>query len=222
MLRAGTIGANPLIIAGLCEENVARLKNGQPIIAELSTFSPGTAGRLIIFYGKTHAEMETTIQGLVSDKTHKTVDPRVDQEEQARREHAHILICTVGLPRSGKTTWAKSQAYPMVNPDSIRLAIHGQRFIDKAEPFVWATAKAMVRALFIAGHKTVIVDATNNTKKRRADWFDDSWATFFKVIDTPAATCIERAKAVGDNEIIPVIERMQATVEPLDETCKRW
>ncbi len=30
------------------------------------------------------------------------------------------LILTVGLPRSGKTTWALEQGWPIVNPDSIR------------------------------------------------------------------------------------------------------
>ena len=35
------------------------------------------------------------------------------------------LIVMVGLPRSGKTTWARKQGYPIVNPDSIRLAFHG-------------------------------------------------------------------------------------------------
>jgi predicted kinase len=33
------------------------------------------------------------------------------------------LILTVGLPRSGKTTWAKQQGVPMVNRDAIRLAL---------------------------------------------------------------------------------------------------
>ena len=38
------------------------------------------------------------------------------------------IIVTVGLPRSGKTTWAREQGYPIVNPDSIRLSLHGKRF----------------------------------------------------------------------------------------------
>ncbi|GAF94425.1 unnamed protein product, partial [marine sediment metagenome] len=62
------------------------------------------------------------------------------------------LILTVGLPRSGKTTWARKQGIPMVNPDSIRLALHGKAFIEEAEPMIWTIAKYMVRALFIAGH----------------------------------------------------------------------
>src|SRR5690554_6874569 len=121
MLRAGTSGPNPLVIAGLAEDNIARLKAGYPIKAPLCTFSPGMAGELCIFYGKTHGEMEAIFTGLIGPKTATSVDPRIDQEETARERHKHILICTVGLPRSGKTTWARKQSYPIVNPDSIRL-----------------------------------------------------------------------------------------------------
>lgn len=125
------------------------------------------------------------------------------------------LLCTVGLPRSGKTTWARKQNLPIVSPDAIRLALHGQRFIAEAEPHVWAIAKTMVRALFLAGHKMVILDATNNTRKRRDEWQSKEWKTYFKVIDTPASVCLDRARAEGDEYIMPVIERMAAQYEGL-------
>lgn len=124
-----------------------------------------------------------------------------------------ILILTVGLPRSGKTTWARKQGFPIVNPDSIRLAMHGQRFQSLAEPLVWAIAQIMVRSLFLAGHDTVIVDATNTTKKRREIWMNADWATAFKVIPTCEAECVARAEAANDDEILPVIDRMAEQYE---------
>lgn len=123
------------------------------------------------------------------------------------------LILTVGLPRSGKTTWVEAQGYPIVNPDSIRLALHGERFISLAEPFVWAIAKVMVRSLFLAGHHTVILDACNATEKRRDEWLSDDWKVWFHPVDTPVSVCIERAKSKGDEEIIPIIERMAESLE---------
>ena len=122
------------------------------------------------------------------------------------------LILTVGLPRSGKTTWALKQGLPIVNPDSIRLAMHGQPYVALAEPLVWAIAKVVVRALFLAGHETVIVDATNVTKKRRDDWMDFGdpplWQREVKLFRTSAEVCLERAAAIGREDLIPVIERM--------------
>lgn len=128
------------------------------------------------------------------------------------------LIIMVGLPRSGKTTKARTMGYPIVNPDSIRLALHGHRFIGLSEPFVWAINYLMIRALFLAGHYTVIVDATNTTKKRRDPYiqqFGTECDIEFIHVDTDMKTCIERAKSEGDEEIIPVIERMAQQFEPL-------
>jgi predicted kinase len=119
-----------------------------------------------------------------------------------------ILILTIGLPRSGKTTWSRKQGLPIVNPDSIRLAIHNQRFLEFIEPLIWAVAKIMVLSLFLAGNNTIILDATNTTKKRRDFWKDDGWEVQFQHIATSEEVCIARATAEGDDEIIPVIKRM--------------
>jgi predicted kinase len=131
----------------------------------------------------------------------------------------NLLILTVGLPRSGKTTWAMEHSrkvgVPIVNPDSIRLALHGHAFAAEAEPFVWAIAKTMVHALFLAGHAVVIVDATNVSRKRRDDWKSRKWATRFKVFATDKGECIRRAEATGRPDLIPVIERMASEQEPL-------
>lgn len=131
----------------------------------------------------------------------------------------NTLILTVGLPRSGKSTWAieQSQDYgiPIVNPDSIRLALHGQAFIREAEPFVWAIAKVMVSSLFLAGHDRVIVDATNTTKERRNFWADNNWELYLQVFDATKEVCISRAKATEREDLIPVIERMAEKFEPI-------
>jgi len=127
------------------------------------------------------------------------------------------LICTVGLPRSGKSTWAKQQGVPVVNPDSIRLAIHGQAFIASAEPVVWAVAKYMVKALFLAGHDTVILDATNVSRRRRDEWRSNEWNTVFKVILTEKEECIRKAVENKQPELVDVIERMCRSFEPIGD-----
>lgn len=125
------------------------------------------------------------------------------------------LILTVGLPRSGKSTWAKQQGFPIVCPDAIRLAIHERNYIQSAEPYVWAIAKTMVQALFIAGHDIVILDATNNTRERRDAWLSDNWEVRYKYFCAPKEECIRRAKESGREDIIPIIERMWLKMEGL-------
>lgn len=126
-----------------------------------------------------------------------------------------LLVAMVGLPRSGKSTWARQTGYPIVCPDEIRKALHGRRYEVLAEPFVWAIAKVMVRALFGAGHPVVVVDATNTTLKRREEWYAEEWETRFKVIPTLPSECHRRAIEEGDQEIRPIIDKMAVQFEPL-------
>lgn len=133
-----------------------------------------------------------------------------------------LLIATVGLPYSGKSTWAVSQPWTVVSPDAIRLALHGQRFCREAEPMVWVIAKLMVRSLFLAGHSVVVLDATNLQRKYRDDWKSPDWDLRFKAILTPLEYCLERAQRADDQYILPIISRMAETQEPLGDDERQW
>lgn len=126
----------------------------------------------------------------------------------------HILV---GLPRSGKSTYAKEKIknVPIVNPDSVRLALHGHDFIPLAEPMVWASVKLMIRALFIAGHDEVILDATNITTQRRDEFKSKDWIRVFHVLKTPPIACIERAIETNKPNLICVIEKMVEQYQPI-------
>jgi predicted kinase len=120
-----------------------------------------------------------------------------------------VLYAMVGLPRSGKTTFCQKMLVPhgyvIVNPDNFRLAIHGQRFLASAEPFVWSAVYASVNALLLTGHK-IVVDATNITEKRRKPWLDRH--AEFILMGTTKEECLRRAWQTNDQVIIPIIERM--------------
>lgn len=133
-----------------------------------------------------------------------------------------LLVCTMGLPKSGKSTWArefsKKCGCPVVNPDSIRLAIHGSRYIQEAENLVWTVAYYMTDALFLAGHELVVLDATNMRRDSRDKWQPRVWdKTVFKILSADVETCKERA--AGDDVdlgLLPVIERMAAFSDNLN------
>lgn len=125
------------------------------------------------------------------------------------------LLGMIGLPRSGKSTFCreylKPLGYVIVNPDSFRLALHGQPFIKSAEPTVWAAVTLAVDALLLAGEH-VVVDATNITQKAREPWI--ARGAEFIYLDTNVNVCILRA---GDNEeLVKVIERMNADKQIVD------
>lgn len=131
-----------------------------------------------------------------------------------------MLVVTVGLPRSGKTTWCRwfrdRTGGVILCADAVRLALHGQPFSECAEPHVWAMMKTMAWALFLAGNNPVIIDATNTTRARRKEWETLSagrWITVYKEVLTPLNVCVERA---GDNPgLVGAIHRMYKHYEAL-------
>ncbi len=129
-----------------------------------------------------------------------------------------VLYMTVGLPRSGKSTWSRHQHIPVVNPDAIRLAIHGKSFDLKHESLVWWMAHRMVESLFLAGHENVILDSTNGTLSRRAEWFSDQWERAFVVFAEPNLQLLKDRADMADMPYLKsVIDHMAATWEPISD-----
>jgi len=91
---------------------------------------------------------------------------------------------------------------------------------SKMKEKTWRIARIMVRALFMAGHKRVILDATSMTKKSRDSWKCQKndlvkWQVGFIVFETDVKECIKRAKAGKREDLIPVIKKMAKSFEPL-------
>lgn len=132
-----------------------------------------------------------------------------------------LLIAMVGLPRSGKSTIVaklrEELGAPVVCRDTIRLALHGHRFLPAAEPMVKALSHYMTRALFLAGHQVVICDETNFSRAAREALKDPMWEVKFVPVPTAPEVCKERAILTGQSDLIPVIDAMWARYEPVGE-----
>lgn len=84
---------------------------------------------------------------------------------------------------------------------------------------IWAIAKTTVRSLFLAGHDTVILDATNVTRARRKEWASKLWFRKFVAFFEEVEVCKQRAREQYPDEIeaqdglICAIERMDEEYE---------
>jgi len=109
-----------------------------------------------------------------------------------------LLILTVGLPQSGKSTWSKKQGHPIVNRDSIRKTLGGTIRYFKEEKRVSEIEELMADSLFNAGHDTVVMDATHLRPMYRTRW--DKWAADRNIklylfhFYTSLEVCQQRAK----------------------------
>jgi len=131
----------------------------------------------------------------------------------------NILICTVGLPRSGKSTWARATGHPVINPDGVRLAKTGRRWWGPIEHEVRADVRTMIRSFFWSGNKVLILDSTNFQKRARDTMCPSSdvlWERQFVIFDTPVDVCKERAMQTYP-ELCDVIDWFASNWEPIDE-----
>lgn len=128
------------------------------------------------------------------------------------------LIVLVGLPRSGKSTFARSDYSngAIVNRDNIRLAAHGHIFRSEAEPLITFIETTMVRSLMMSGTKEIIIDATNTLPSFRNKWRilakEHLYKVEFACFKTSPEECIERAIKTGKEELIPIIEKMSGYI----------
>lgn len=130
----------------------------------------------------------------------------------------------VGLPNSGKTTYANKHKknYVVISADQVRKLVYGQKFFEGGEPLVWAIRNIALKMLMEQG-KNILIDETNTTVERREPIIELAQeygytikAVFFNV---SKEECISRARKEGNDTIIPIIERManQLQTPSLDE-----
>ncbi|MDX1673281.1 MAG: AAA family ATPase [Longimicrobiales bacterium] len=77
-----------------------------------------------------------------------------------------MLVVMIGLPASGKTTWAERNFRTLVSPDRIRLEEFGTEFDEAIEDDVWSLAYGRTREALEADD-VVCFDATSLSRTRR-------------------------------------------------------
>lgn len=117
------------------------------------------------------------------------------------------LLALVGNCRSGKSTYAEEwrndpdgEFRIVINPDSIRIALHGTSFTmdqlhSNGELMVKMILRTVVKALYNDGYY-VCVDACNCHLEDIKYWLSIDRNAEFQYIATPLEVCKERARQV--------------------------
>ena len=91
-----------------------------------------------------------------------------------------------------------------------------KKYNEGLPSMVTAIEDCMVKALFLAGHKTVIVDATHTTYGRRERWRLPAWELDYKIFTTHQDICKNRAIMDGRGDLIPIIEHMATNCDVVE------
>lgn len=129
------------------------------------------------------------------------------------------IMC--GLPRSGKSTWVKenkNENEVILSADELRYLIYNQRFWTDGEPMIWAVHGIILKMLLKQG-VDIIVDETNVTKSIRSKIIKLVKEYDYEItgieFNTPKEICKERAIKTGQDDLLPVIDRMAVIYEKI-------
>jgi len=147
----------------------------------------------------------------------ETATPEKVSERQVAQVHRPKLLALVGLPASGKTTYARKlveKGWVRVNKDDMRAMLHNSKFSKPNEAFVLRLRDDVIVRALTQG-QNVVVDDTNLDPKHVTQ-FRDLANTFeaefdYKFFDVPVKECIRRNqlrdKPVPDKVIYQMYER---------------
>ncbi|HBY58348.1 MAG TPA: hypothetical protein DEH78_00900 [Solibacterales bacterium] len=128
------------------------------------------------------------------------------------------VIVLVGLPGSGKSTWARDRNLPILSSDDTRALLKDDATDQTIHAEVFATMRYLLRRRLQLRRPVTVVDATNLTRKDRQAWIATAAlhggiaeAVWF---DTPPEVC--KARNGGRNRVVPdqVIDLMAAKLQP--------
>jgi predicted kinase len=128
------------------------------------------------------------------------------------------IILLIGLPGSGKSTWAARQGVVALSSDAVRELLADDATDQSIHGRVFTTLRYLLRQRLAIGRPVTYIDATHLTLEERkpyaqiAGWYGaDLEAVFFNV---PMSVCIARNR--GRSRIVPeaAILAMAAKLRP--------
>ncbi len=128
------------------------------------------------------------------------------------------VVVLVGIPGSGKSTWAAKQGVPVLSSDEMRRILTGDVTNQQINRLVFRMMRRCLEAMLEARVERVVVDSTALTRRERRTWI--RWAelhgcqveaVFF---DTPAELC--RARNIKRDRVVPkeAMARLLSRMEP--------
>jgi predicted kinase len=139
------------------------------------------------------------------------------EQSSGVRPSRGLVVLTIGLPGSGKTTWFKRRGVTPLSSDLLRTLLFDDITEQRYQGLVFSTLRSLLRARLIAKMPWNYVDATNLSPHERRQWIKmaksfgyDVQAVFF---DVPFEVCMERnrrrERTVSDETMQKMAERLR-------------
>jgi len=131
------------------------------------------------------------------------------------------IILLVGLPGSGKSTWARRQGHTVLSSDEMRLLLSGDEANQNIHQKVFGALRYLLRLRLQAGLAVTVIDATNLRRIDRKPFLRlakqygaETEAVWFDVpVEVAEARNKSRARVVPEGVIAILAGRLQEPTE---------
>ena len=126
----------------------------------------------------------------------KASEATLHPPEKSPRAPKGVVVLTIGLPGSGKTTWYKRRGVTPLSSDLLRNILFDDITEQRYQSLVFSTLRSLLRARLIAKMPWNYVDATNLSPGERKQWIKMAKGFGYEVqavfFDVPLEVCLER------------------------------
>lgn len=160
-------------------------------------------------------EIETQPESLASPLSGQAI-PAAPHKQP--RQPRGVVVLTIGLPGSGKSTWYKRRGITPLSSDLLRTILFDNITEQRYQHLVFSTLRSLLRARLIAKMPWNYVDATNLSPHERKQWIKMSKGFGYEVqavfFDVPVEVCLERNRR--RERVVPedVMRRMASKLKP--------
>ena len=134
------------------------------------------------------------------------------------REPRGVVVLTIGLPGSGKTTWFKRRDVIPLSSDTLRQLLFDNETEQRYQGLVFSTLRSLLRARLIAKRPMNYVDATNLSPHERRQWIKMARGFGYEVhavfFDVPLELCLERNRKRNRQVTEDVMRQMATRLRP--------
>lgn len=171
-----------------------------------SSFGNASEGRVEV---ETQPESPNTPPGVADAATRKPA---------AKRDPRGVVVLTIGLPGSGKTTWYKRRGVTPLSSDMLRSILFDSITEQRYQGLVFSTLRSLLRARLIAKMPWNYVDATNLSPHERRQWIKMARGFGYEVhavfFDVPLEVCLERNRKRERQVQEDMMKQMAARLRP--------